>query len=97
MTPLQLEIIGYIAGFLTTVCMVPQLWEIFYNKSARDVSVTTYFILLVGEVLWIVYGLFTNDLRIIVPNVASCTIGVFIIVLWFLYKNKSIDSDTLQI
>jgi MtN3 and saliva related transmembrane protein len=56
MESLKLEIIGYTAGFLTTVCLVPQLWKILITKSVKDVSVWTYFVLLSGQILWIVYG-----------------------------------------
>ena len=89
MTSQDLEIIGYVAGFLTTICMVPQVWEIFSKKSARDVSLTTYFILLVGEILWTVYGVFLNDLRIILPNVVSSVIGIMIICLGIFYRSKN--------
>jgi len=90
---IELEIIGYVAGFLTTICMVPQLWEIFSKKSARDVSLMTYFILLVGEVLWTVYGVFLKDLRIILPNVVSSIIGILIICFAGYYRNNTQIND----
>jgi MtN3 and saliva related transmembrane protein len=78
MNPIILEIIGYIAGFLTTVCLVPQLIKIFISKSAKDVSLLTFFVLICGQILWIVYGIYSNDIRIIIPNGFSCFLSLLI-------------------
>ena len=78
MDPITLDIIGYIAGFLTTICMLPQLIKILISKSAKDVSLLTFFVLISGEILWIVYGMYVNDMRIIIPNIVSCCLSFFI-------------------
>ena len=90
MESLKLEIIGYTAGFLTTVCLVPQLWKILITKSVKGVSVWTYFVLLSGQILWIVYGTFVNDMRIIIPNVISATFCLLVIILYYYnYDNRN--------
>lgn len=88
MESLKLEIIGYTAGFLTTVCLVPQLWKIIITRSAKDVSVWTYFVLLSGQILWIVYGVLVNDIRIIIPNGISATFCLSIILLYYYTNNE---------
>lgn len=87
MDPLNLQIVGYTAGFLTTVCLIPQLWKIIVTKSARDVSVLTYLVLLCGQILWIVYGIFISDIRVVIPNVISGFFGLLVIIS-SLYYNK---------
>lgn len=74
------ETIGYIAGFLTTICLLPQLITVLIRKSSKDVSIFTYVILLCGQILWISYGILVDDLRIIVPNVISGALAIFIVI-----------------
>jgi len=78
MNPITLDIIGYIAGFLTTVCMLPQLIKIIISKSAKDVSLLTFFVLICGQILLIIYGTYINDMRIIIPNGFSCFLSFFL-------------------
>lgn len=80
MDSLKSEIVGYTAGFLTTVCLIPQLWKIILTKSAKDVSVLTYLVLLCGQILWVVYGIFITDIRVIIPNVISGMFNLLVII-----------------
>jgi MtN3 and saliva related transmembrane protein len=80
-------IIGYIAGFLTTICLFPQLVKIIKTKSSNDVSIPTFIILLLGQIFWILYGFNMNDLRIIITNVIS-GILCFLILLASVIFNK---------
>lgn len=73
------EIIGYAGGVLTTVCLVPQLWRIISTKSSGDISIVTFLVLLCGQALWITYGVLTDDLRIIFPNVISVVLSLSIV------------------
>lgn len=79
MNSFELEIIGYIAGFCTTICLLPQLWKIMKTRSAEDV-ILTFIVLFCGQALWITYGILLNDLRLIIPNVISCTLTLSIII-----------------
>ena len=56
------EIIGYIAGICTTICLIPQLWKIYKTSSAEDVSILTFLVLFCGQALWITYGVLLYDL-----------------------------------
>lgn len=77
---------GYIAGFFTTICLIPQLVKIVMTKSAKDISLLTFFTLLLGQILWILYGVFILDLRIIIANVISFIITLSIIFCTFIYR-----------
>ena len=78
-TTITAEVIGYTAGFLTTVCLVPQLWKIVRTRSTGDISIATFLVLLCGQTLWMVYGVLMNDLRVIVPNVVSVVLSLLVI------------------
>ncbi len=66
------EIIVTIVGILMSVGYYPQAYKIYKSKSARDVSVPTYAIFSAGTLVWTIYGVYLNDL----PIILSFSIGV---------------------
>ncbi len=62
------EYLGYAAGILTTFCYVPQIIRVFKLKSAREISYLYTFFLLIGVVIWLLYGIFLNLVPIILWN-----------------------------
>jgi len=84
-----IDITGYLAGGLTTVCMFPQLIKIICTDSrADDISLPTFVCLVLGQILWIVYGTLIIDLRIIIANVVSCFLAISIIVIVVYKRSK---------
>ena len=63
-----ITIIGLIAALFTTVSLLPQLIKIYKTKSTKDISTGMFTLFGVGVLLWFVYGVFVNDLPIIVAN-----------------------------
>jgi MtN3 and saliva related transmembrane protein len=63
--------IGLAAGFLTTICLFPQLHSIWRRKSARDVSLTMFLIMAIGVVLWLTYGIVIRSLPLIAADGTS--------------------------
>ena len=85
----SVDILGYLAGGLTTVCMIPQLITIVYTDSnADDISVPTFACLIIGQVLWTAYGILMTDLRVIVANVISCVLAISIVVVVLIKRHK---------
>ena len=62
------DLIGAVAGTLSTVAFVPQAWRIWKTRSARDLSLPMYLIFTSGVALWFVYGLLLGAIPIIVCN-----------------------------
>ena len=63
--------LGLVAGLLTTVAFLPQVWKVWKSRSARDISLPMYLIFTLGVALWLVYGLLTAALPIIVANAVT--------------------------
>ena len=63
-----IEILGFAAGTLTTLAFLPQFVKLVKSKSARDISIPTYFALCLGTVLWLIYGLIRADAPLIAAN-----------------------------
>jgi MtN3 and saliva related transmembrane protein len=63
-----ITIIGLIAALFTTVSLLPQLIKVYKTKSTKDISTGMFTLFGAGVLLWFVYGIFVNDLPIIVAN-----------------------------
>ena len=74
------DILGYAAGFITTLTFVPQVIKTWKEKSARDVSLMMFVIAFVNEIMWIGYGVLRNDMVIVITNVVMiimCSIMLY--------------------
>ena len=81
---LVIDYIGYLAGFLVTFSLVPQIIRVYKLKSAREISVLFNASMLLGVVLWLVYGIILG----LVPLVVWNTVGIFLTGLLLFSKFK---------
>ena len=61
-------IVGFIAGFVTTAANLPQVWKTYRNKSGEGLSFRMLLTLAIGLGLWIIYGVMSKSLPLIVTN-----------------------------
>jgi MtN3 and saliva related transmembrane protein len=75
-----IEIMGLIAGAVTSIGFIPQLIKGYMTKKLDDVSYFMPIVLAFGMTLWFIYGFFLNALAIMVANTfgASCCIVLII-------------------
>jgi MtN3 and saliva related transmembrane protein len=82
----NITIIGLIAAAFTTVSLFPQLIKVWKTKSTKDISLGMFMFYCGGVLLWFVYGVFRNDLAIILAN--SLAFIQALIILMFKAKYK---------
>ena len=75
------DAIGYVAATLTTIAFVPQAWKTWQTKSAAGVSLRMYAIFTLGVALWLAYGLMIGAWPVIVANVVTLVLALFILVM----------------
>ena len=46
------ELVGYVAAVLTTVCFVPQAWHTFRTRDVSGISLGMYSVFAIGVALW---------------------------------------------
>jgi MtN3 and saliva related transmembrane protein len=73
-----MEVVGYAAGALTTVCWLPQLRRAIRTRSARDISWLYLVVLTVGVSAWIAYGIGRGDDAIVVANAVTFALLVWL-------------------
>ncbi len=81
-------VIGIIAALLTSFSYVPQVRKMWRRRSVMDISPMFMFQLMIGCVLWLVYGISLTDYVIIGANVVAVTTLVFGLVLYYRYRVK---------
>lgn len=82
------EILGLTAGVFTTAAVTPQIWKAWKTKEVDDVSPGMFFVLITGLALWVVYGVITSDIPIIVTNGVAFGLNVFMLFLIYRYREK---------
>ncbi len=81
-----IDLIGLLAGTLTTVAFVPQLLKIHATKSGKDVSARMFLIFSAGVMLWLVYGILIGSLPVILANAVTLVLSLLIMALKIRYS-----------
>ncbi len=79
-------LLGLLAGVLTTVSFVPQVFKIWQTKSAQDFSASMLIAFCSGIFLWLIYGFYIRALPVILAN--AITLFLAGIILFFKLKYK---------
>jgi len=75
-----LTTLATIFGISMALAQIPQAHKIFKRKSAKDISIITYLILLIGSIIWILYGIEIISFPLIIANsIGAITITIVII------------------
>jgi MtN3 and saliva related transmembrane protein len=82
----HIELIGLVAGGLTTVSFLPQVIKTWKSKSAKDLSLVMFSLFCLGIVLWLIYGLLIHSLPVILSN--AFTLILSSTILFFKLKFK---------
>ena len=74
-------LVGYAAGFLTTVAFIPQAVKIWKTRSANDVSLPTFVAFTTGVILWLAYGVMKSEPPMILWNGVTLVFAAAILVM----------------
>ena len=82
----SIDILGWIAGTLTTIAFFPQLLKTWTTKSAKDVSLVMMIIFCIGVFLWVLYGLTINSMPVVITNLITLILALLILILKMRYE-----------
>lgn len=85
MQPEYRTAIGLLAASLTTVSFLPQVLRTLRTRDTRSLSVGMYATMVAGVGLWLVYGLLTLDLPLIVANAITFVLSATVLALKLRY------------
>jgi MtN3 and saliva related transmembrane protein len=76
---LSANLIGSAAGTLTTLAFVPQVLKAWRTQSVEDLSVWMLVTFTTGVGLWVLYGVKTHALPLIVTNGATLFLALMLL------------------
>jgi len=82
----NIEIVGLVAGVLTTIAYLPQVRKTWKTKSVKELSLSMYLVMFTGVSLWLTYGILMQSISIILAN--TVTIILTLIIIYFKLKYK---------
>lgn len=71
MSKMNPEVLGYFAGFLTTVSFVPQVLQVYRTRTTQGVSTGMLVIFGLGLIAWLSYGVWIASPPVIVTNAVT--------------------------
>ena len=81
----SLEILGLIAGAITSIGFLPQLIKGYKTKKLADISYFMPIVLAVGMTLWIFYGILLGAFAVIIANAFGVSCCIILILMKRLY------------
>jgi MtN3 and saliva related transmembrane protein len=81
-----IDIIGYLAAFLTTFSFVPQALKTFRTRDVSGISLGMYSCFTVGVALWLVYGLLISAWPIVIANSITLSLAFSILLMKLKYR-----------
>ena len=78
------EILGLIAGTLSCITFVPQIFKTWKSKSVKDISVSSFLIVVCSTIVWIGYGILKDSISVLLTNIIVFFTAV--IMLWMKWK-----------
>lgn len=67
----SIQLLGLLAGSLTTAAFLPQVVKTWRSRSAKDLSLGMFSIFCLGVTMWLVYGFAVNDIPVIAANMLT--------------------------
>jgi len=83
---LSTDLIGALAGTLTTLALVPQVTRCWQRRSADDLSVAMLVTFTTGVALWTVYGLRIGGWPIIASNGITLLLALTLLTMKFWFE-----------
>jgi MtN3 and saliva related transmembrane protein len=74
-------VLGFFAGFLTTISFLPQVVKTWKSRSASDLSLGMFSVFSLGVVFWLAYGFLIQEPPIIFWNAVTLILVLMILVM----------------
>ncbi|MVT71191.1 hypothetical protein GPL21_39815 [Bradyrhizobium pachyrhizi] len=75
MEPCAIKLIGFAAATCTTVAYAPQFIKVWKTRSARDISLSMFLVMVLGLALWLIYGLLSGDAPLVAANAITMVLA----------------------
>lgn len=82
------DLLGYVAGALTTIALLPQVWRTFRTRDVSGISLKMYLIFTAGVAVWLAYGIVLGETPMILANSVSLVLAFAVLAMKLRYGSK---------
>lgn len=79
MAAMWIEAIGLIAGVIGIFAWIPQIIEVWVHKKHEGLSLTSFSVVSLALLLWLIYGVLVESIAMIVANIMTLSVIAAII------------------
>jgi len=90
MTP---TLIGLIAGLLTSIASLPQVFKTWKSRHARDLSIWQPLLLSAGVALWLIYGMLIGDTPLILANITPLVCNLLLTIMKLKFSDNGSEHN----
>jgi MtN3 and saliva related transmembrane protein len=83
----SIQLLGLLAGSLTTAAFFPQVMKTWKSRSAKDLSLGMFSLFCLGVLLWLVYGIIVRDIPVIAANMLTLMLASTLLVFKLRFRN----------
>lgn len=80
------ELIGLLAGLLTTISLIPQVRHSLRTRDLAGVSLHMYLLYTIGVALWALYGLDIGSWPVLITNMITFVLASIVLALKLKHK-----------
>lgn len=84
-----LEVLGLIATFCTASSFAPQVWRTWKTRDVSGISLSMFCLMTFGLALWLIYGIYRDDIPLIVANAIMVVLSGAILAMKLLFTQKT--------
>ncbi|MEQ1676040.1 MAG: SemiSWEET transporter [Chitinophagaceae bacterium] len=80
------NLLGTVAGIVTTLTFLPQVIKTWKEKSAKDISLMMFLIAATNEVMWVAYGALLTPVNWVIIITNSVLLIFSSIMIWLKFR-----------
>lgn len=85
------DLLGYLAGTLTTAALIPQVWRTFRTKDVSGISLRMYVVFTSGIAVWLAYGVLLGEMPMMLANSVSLVLACAVLAMKLKYGRRDAD------
>jgi len=85
--------LGYIAGTLGTIPMLPQIYKCYITHSTTDLSYISLLISILSSILWTVYGIIIKEIPVTIFSIIFGILNTILLLMKFSFEKSSNNSE----
>src|SRR6266536_206973 len=83
---MNITYLGFLAGTVTSISVIPQIVKAYKSRHVRDISIWQPVLLNLGMCLWLTYGIIIGDIPLILANTFSIICNTLLIGMKLFFK-----------